>query len=156
MPLLLFSGVVAVGRWCWVTQCRGILLILDYSRPRACCARNRCGWVCLDIFSRAYHVCFLSPVLWDPLKKPFNPKQPTNFFFGVLDGLWLCIGVGRLRILVEGGGGLGGANLQTFSWLETPFKKYWVWGAARPTSFLRLCCGLNPCNFDIFKHDHAI
>ena len=22
-----------------------------------------------------------------------------------------------------------------------PFKKYWVWGAARPTSFLRLCCG---------------
>ena len=38
---------------------------LDYSRARAYCARSRCGWSCLDIFSLIYLFSFLSPSLWE-------------------------------------------------------------------------------------------
>ena len=58
---------------------------LDDSRARAYCACNRCGGVCLNIFTLNYLFSFLSPSLWETtryrlkhcLKGPF-PKQPTN------------------------------------------------------------------------------
>ena len=58
----------------------------DYSRARAYCARSRCGWGCLDIFTLIYLFSPFSPSLWETaryrlkycLKGPLNPKQPTN------------------------------------------------------------------------------
>ena len=80
------GGGGRVVRWCWVNfQCRGVLQF-GYSRARAYCARSRCGWGCLDIFTLIYPFSPLSPSLWETaryrlkycLKGPLNPKQPTN------------------------------------------------------------------------------
>ena len=60
---------------------------LDYSRARAYCACNGCGWGLFGhFFSLNYHFSFLSPSLWETvgyrlkycLKGPLNPEQPTN------------------------------------------------------------------------------
>ena len=59
---------------------------LDYSRARACCACNRCGWGLFGHFSLICLFSPLSPSLWETaryrlkycLKGPLNPKQPTN------------------------------------------------------------------------------
>ena len=75
-----------VVRWCWVNfQCRGVLQ-LDYSRARAYCTCSRCGWGLFGHFTLIYPFSSLSPSLWETaryrlkycLKRPFNPKQPTN------------------------------------------------------------------------------
>ena len=50
------EGGGRVVRWCWVNfQCRGVLQF-GYSRARAYCARSRCRWGCLDIFTLLYPV----------------------------------------------------------------------------------------------------
>ena len=83
-PVTLGGGRVV--RCCWVNfQCWGVLQF-GYSRARAYCARSRCGWGCLDIFTLVYPFSPLSPSLWETaryrlkycLKGPLNPKQPTN------------------------------------------------------------------------------
>ena len=60
---------------------------LDYSRVRACCACSRCGWGDVwTFFPLIYPFSPLSPSLWETvryrlkycLKRPLNPKQPTN------------------------------------------------------------------------------
>ena len=93
LPLFLraftcITGDGRVVRWCWVNfQCRGVLQF-GYSRARAYCARSRCGWGCLDIFTLLYPFSPLSPSLWETtgyglkycLKGPLNPKQPTNLY----------------------------------------------------------------------------
>ena len=38
---------------------------LDYSRARAYCACNRCGWGLFGHFFLIYHFSFLSPSLWE-------------------------------------------------------------------------------------------
>ena len=55
------------------------------------------GWGCLDIFSLIYLFSPLSPSLWETaryrlkycLKRPLNPKQPTNQSLYV-DDFGLC------------------------------------------------------------------
>ena len=50
------------------------------------------GGGCLDIFTLIYHFSSLPPSLWETtryrlkycLKRPLNPKQPTNQLFGQL------------------------------------------------------------------------
>ena len=59
---------------------------LDYSRARAYCACNRCGWGLFGHFSLIYHFSFLYSSLWETAryrlkycpKGPLNPEQPTN------------------------------------------------------------------------------
>ena len=68
---------------------------LDYSRARAYCACNRCGWGLFGrfFFSLIYHFTFLSPSLWETaryrlkycLKGPLSPKQPTNQSYNLDD-----------------------------------------------------------------------
>ena len=59
---------------------------LDFSRARAYCACNRCGWGLFGRFFLIYHFSFLSPSLVETaryrlkycLKGPLNAEQPTN------------------------------------------------------------------------------
>ena len=59
---------------------------LDYSRARAYCACNRCGWGVVWTFFSLSITSFPSPSLWETAryrlkycpKGPFNPEQPTN------------------------------------------------------------------------------
>ena len=59
---------------------------LDYSRARAYCTCNRCGWGGLDIFTLIYHPSFLSPFLWEtvvvgfsgPLRQYFSLYQAVS------------------------------------------------------------------------------
>ena len=97
---------VRVVRRCWVNyQCRGVLLILNYSRSRAYCACSRCGWGCLDIFTLIYQFSDLSPSLWETalyrlkycLKGPLNPKQPTNQPLFLFSFSRLCKTVSKSR-----------------------------------------------------------
>ena len=58
---------------------------LDYSRARAYCSCNRCGWGVVWTFFLSSITSFLSPSLWETtryrlkycLKGPLNP-EPTN------------------------------------------------------------------------------
>ena len=74
-------------RWCWVNfQCRGVLLVWVRVGQGPTGLAVGAGGGCLDIFSLAYHLSFLSPSLWETaryrlkycLKGPLSPKQPTN------------------------------------------------------------------------------
>ena len=80
------GGVVG---WCKVLgnlPVPGRPTYLDYSRTRAYCACNRCGWGLFGHFSLICHFSFLSPSLWETAryrlkycpKGPLNPEQPTN------------------------------------------------------------------------------
>ena len=74
-------------RWCCVNfKCRGVLLIWIIVGQGPTVLAVGAGGGCLDIFSLAYHISFLSPSLWETaryrlkycLKGPLSPKQPTN------------------------------------------------------------------------------
>ena len=78
-----------VVRRCWVIfQCRSVLLIwIMVGQGHVALAVGASGG-CLDIFSLIYPFSPLSPSLWETaryrlkycLKRPLNPKQPTNQF----------------------------------------------------------------------------
>ena len=59
---------------------------LNYSRARAYCACNRCGWGVVWTFFLSSITSLLSPSLWETaryrlkycLKGLLNPDQPTN------------------------------------------------------------------------------
>ena len=74
-------------RRCWVNfQCRGVLLFWMTVGQGPTALTVGAGGGCLDIFTLIYPFSHLSPSLWETaryrlkycLKRPLNPKQPTN------------------------------------------------------------------------------
>ena len=74
-------------RWSWVNfQCRGVLLIWMIVGQGPIALAVGAGGGCLDIFTLNYPFFLLSPSLWETaryrlkycLKRPLNPRQPTN------------------------------------------------------------------------------
>ena len=81
------QGGGRVVRKCWVNfQYRDVLLIWITVEQGPVVLAVGAGGGCLDIFSVIYHLCFLSPSLWETvryrlkycLKGPLSLKQPTN------------------------------------------------------------------------------
>ena len=124
----------------WVSfQCRASYN-LDYSRAKACCACNRCGWgvdwtfLLSSIFSLLYLFSPLSPSLWETaryrlkyfLKGPLNPKQPTNPPTKQSQRKQLCFRYGALDQVYGWGQGFGLCFLlylvayssYVFEWME--------------------------------------
>ena len=75
-------------RWCWVNfQSRGVLLIwIKVGQGPVALAEGAGGGLFGHFFSLIYYFYLISPSLWETaryrlkccLKRPLNPKQPTN------------------------------------------------------------------------------
>ena len=68
-------------------------LVVVVQGPTALAVGAGGGSWCLEFFSLVYNFSGLSPSLWETaqyrlkycLKGPFNPKQPTNQLFSLID-----------------------------------------------------------------------